>query len=67
MERLPEVPIVVFDELMQIQNVGQIYVNDAEAFYEITRYVIECGHTKIGCIMGPAQYAIVKNRLQKSP
>lgn len=63
MERLPEVPIVVFDELMQIQNVGQIYVNDAEAFYEMTQYVIECGHTKIGCIMGPAQYAIVKNRL----
>ncbi|MEZ3435366.1 MAG: LacI family transcriptional regulator [Lachnospiraceae bacterium] len=63
MDKLPEVPVVVFDELAQIQNVGQVYVNDAEAFYEMTRYVIECGHRVIGCIIGPGQYAIVRNRL----
>lgn len=64
MGRLPEVPVVVFDELGQIQNVGQVYVNDEEAFYEMTRYVISCGHKKIGCIIGPEQYAIVQKRLE---
>ena len=63
MDKLPEVPIVVFDHLAQIQNVGQVYVNDIEAFYEMTRYVIDCGHREIGCIIGPGQYAIVRNRL----
>lgn len=64
MGKLPEVPVVVFDELRQIQNVGQVFVNDEEAFYELTRYVIGCGHKKIGCIIGPKQYAIVKKRLE---
>lgn len=63
MDKLSNIPIVVFDELDHLKEVGQVYVNDEEAVYEMTKYLIESGHQRIGCIIGPRQYAIVKKRL----
>jgi len=47
------VPIVIFDWGPESDNVDRIYDNSTEGAKLATEYLIEMGHTEIGCATGP--------------
>lgn len=57
------VPIVVFDWGPESHNVDRIYDNSMLGGAIATRYLIEKGHTRIGCITGPLERRSAEERL----
>jgi LacI family transcriptional regulator len=57
------IPVVVLDEIEDLDEVGQVYVDDERAIEQMVSYLISQGHRRIGCIIGSKQYAIIRKRL----
>ncbi len=62
--KLKDIPVVIWDRIPKMGDVAQVHTNDAESSYELVRYLLEMGHRKIGCIIGPMEYDITKQRLK---
>ncbi len=48
------IPIVIADRIGKYHNVDSIIVDNEKGGYEATKYLINRGFTKIGCISGPS-------------
>jgi LacI family transcriptional regulator len=57
-------PTVVFDWGPESDNVDRIYDNSPDGGYMAVRYLIEMGHTKIGCVTGPMERRSAIERLE---
>ncbi|QJB57111.1 substrate-binding domain-containing protein [Pseudodesulfovibrio sp. zrk46] len=57
------VPIVVFDWGPESDNVDRIYDNSSHGGYLATKYLIDNGHTDIGCIYGPIERRSSRERV----
>ncbi len=52
-EQYPDIPIVVMDWGSMLFTSDKIQDNSLHGGYIAAKYLIECGHKKIGCITGP--------------
>ncbi|MDR2023801.1 MAG: LacI family transcriptional regulator [Hungatella sp.] len=64
MDLLSGTPIVLFDYVPNLEQVVQINTNNRQSAYELTRYLTDMGHERIGCIIGPEQFDTVRERLK---
>lgn len=46
-------PIVLLDRELKAENVYNILINNKKGAYDATCYLIDKGHKKIGCVLGP--------------
>ncbi|GMO24131.1 MAG: LacI family transcriptional regulator [Spirochaetaceae bacterium] len=63
-EILTGVPVVLFDYVPRLEQIAQINTNNRASARELTSHLIENGHRRIGCIMGPEQFDTVRERLK---
>ncbi|MCR9310731.1 substrate-binding domain-containing protein [Vibrio diabolicus] len=59
-ERYPDIPVVVMDWGPMLFTSDKIQDNSLRGGYLATKYLIDCGHTEIGCITGP----LIKHQAQ---
>ena len=57
------IPIVIADRIGKYHNVDSIIVDNEKGGYEATKYLINRGFTKIGCISGPSFISSSSQRL----
>ncbi|EOY4668237.1 substrate-binding domain-containing protein [Vibrio alginolyticus] len=59
-ERYPDIPVVVMDWGPMLFTSDKIQDNSLRGGYLAAKYLIDCGHTEIGCITGP----LIKHQAQ---
>ncbi|KJQ86935.1 MULTISPECIES: substrate-binding domain-containing protein [unclassified Vibrio] len=59
-ERYPDIPVVVMDRGPMLFTSDKIQDNSLRGGYLAAKYLIDCGHTEIGCITGP----LIKHQAQ---
>ncbi|HIF5856442.1 substrate-binding domain-containing protein [Vibrio parahaemolyticus] len=59
-ERYPDIPVVVMDWGPMLFTSDKIQDNSLRGGYLAVKYLIDCGHTEIGCITGP----LIKHQAQ---
>ncbi|HAS6601261.1 substrate-binding domain-containing protein [Vibrio parahaemolyticus] len=59
-ERYPDIPVVVMDWGPMLFTSDKIQDNSLRGGYIAAKYLIDCGHTEIGCITGP----LIKHQAQ---
>ncbi|ELA9302982.1 substrate-binding domain-containing protein [Vibrio parahaemolyticus] len=59
-ERYPDIPVVVMDWGPMLFTSDRIQDNSLRGGYLAAKYLIDCGHTEIGCITGP----LIKHQAQ---
>ncbi|HCG8265663.1 TPA: substrate-binding domain-containing protein [Vibrio parahaemolyticus] len=59
-ERYPDIPVVVMDWGPMLFTSDKIQDNSFRGGYLAAKYLIDCGHTEIGCITGP----LIKHQAQ---
>ncbi|HCG8276120.1 TPA: substrate-binding domain-containing protein [Vibrio parahaemolyticus] len=59
-ERYPDIPVVVMDWGPMLFTSNKIQDNSLRGGYLAAKYLIDCGHTEIGCITGP----LIKHQAQ---
>ncbi|EMI4156025.1 substrate-binding domain-containing protein [Vibrio parahaemolyticus] len=59
-ERYPDIPVVVMDWGPMLFTSDKIQDNSLRGGYLAAKYLIDCGHTQIGCITGP----LIKHQAQ---
>ncbi|EOX3979837.1 substrate-binding domain-containing protein [Vibrio alginolyticus] len=59
-ERYPDIPVVVMDWGPMLFTSDKIQDNSLRDGYLAAKYLIDCGHTEIGCITGP----LIKHQAQ---
>lgn len=57
------IPVVVMDRKMDIPNVKSVLLDNREGARMAVRYLLEQGHTRIGCITGPLEDVVCRERL----
>ncbi|MGD1823588.1 MAG: LacI family DNA-binding transcriptional regulator [Pleomorphochaeta sp.] len=57
------IPIVIADRIGKYNNVDSIVVDNEKGGYEATKYLINRGFTKIGCISGPSSISSSSQRV----
>lgn len=57
------VPVMCNDDFGLTCPGSDICFNFSKGGYLATKYLIECGHTRIGCLSGPADFHVTKSRL----
>lgn len=63
-DTLKNVPLVILDRLSRTSEIGQVYTDNAGSSYQMTKYLIEMGHRRIGCIIGPMEFDVIRERLK---
>lgn len=61
--RKREIPVVRIGALSSHDNIPSVISNDADASYEMCRYLISIGHSKIGFIIGHIDHSSSNQRL----
>ncbi|HHG3367717.1 substrate-binding domain-containing protein [Vibrio parahaemolyticus] len=59
-ERYPDIPVVVMDWGPMLFTSDKVQDNSLRGGYLAAKYLIDCGHTEIGCITGP----LIKHQAQ---
>ncbi|HHI4991256.1 transcriptional repressor PurR [Vibrio parahaemolyticus] len=59
-ERYPDIPVVVMDWGPMLFTSDKIQDNSLRGGYLAAKYLVDCGHTEIGCITGP----LIKHQAQ---
>lgn len=62
---LGSIPVVYADRFFRVKRsgVGRVGINNAEAAFDATRYLVGLGHRRVGIIMGPATVLTAAERL----
>lgn len=58
------IPLVLTDRYETPINKDVVYINNYKGGYDATNYLIKLGHKKIGCISGPANITLSKERVR---
>jgi LacI family transcriptional regulator len=61
---LTDIPVVLFDSVPSLGKLAQISTDNRKSAYEMTKYLLNLGHRRIGCITGPRRFDIVNERLK---
>lgn len=61
--RNAQIPVVVVDREAQLPDADVVVYDNAGGSYEAVRYLIELGHTSIGCVAGPADTTSATQRV----
>lgn len=56
-------PVVLTDRYFETDEISQVYLDNEKGAYLATKYLLDLGHRKIGCITGPSGEHIVKQRI----
>lgn len=62
--RRKNIPVVVMDRRMEGPNTRSILVDNRAGAHMAVKYLLEQGHTRIGCITGPSEDGVSHERLQ---
>ena len=58
------IPVVVVDRDAALPNADVVLYDNEGGSYEATRYLLELGHTRIGCVAGPADASSATDRVR---
>jgi LacI family transcriptional regulator len=58
------IPVVVVDREAELPNADFVLYDNEGGSYEATRYLLELGHTHIGCVAGPADASSATDRVR---
>ncbi|MCT4564819.1 MAG: LacI family transcriptional regulator [Maledivibacter sp.] len=59
-----KIPIVILDRRFKSKDLHGVYTDNFSGAYEAVRYLIQNGHKSIGCITGPLDTSISKERFE---
>jgi len=59
-----DIPFVIMDNQIFPYTASSVIVDNIKGGYEVTRHLLELGHTKIGCIGGPYELLSAEHRVQ---
>lgn len=57
------IPVVLADREVDIKIVDEVLVDNEQGGYDATKYLLDLGHRKIGCITGPSSLTPSSNRV----
>jgi LacI family transcriptional regulator len=57
------IPVVVIDRALEHENVSNVILDNPAAGYMAGKHLLGLGHRRIGCITGPANIALCRERL----
>lgn len=59
-----KIPIVILDRRFKSKDLHGVYTDNFSGAYEAVKYLIQNGHKSIGCITGPLDTSISRERLE---
>ncbi|MDM4764940.1 LacI family DNA-binding transcriptional regulator [Pelomonas sp. SE-A7] len=62
--KLATVPAVTVDRLVPGANADRVSVHNQEGAYQAVRHLLDLGHRRIGCVSGPGEFEVARERVE---